>query len=159
MNLMIFTLFVLVINATAHNLQICNEKEDLYNEDGIFIKSLCMASQPYNYSQSKKVCEDAGMNLFQVNDHYSQKALFKTASKRFTDRDYARLWINGRSFWRFEDSTDLYSGANWLNDSSQKCLSIVRHDKNHEMTLDGWDCSGNAWVYCEYSSPELKCSQ
>ena len=162
MNLVIFLmLFVLFINAAAYNLQICNEKEDLYNEDGIFIKSLCMVSQVYSYGKSKIVCEDSGMKLFRVNDHDSQKALFKSASKRFSDRDHSRIWVNGRNFWRFEDSIELYSGAKWLNDnnSQNKCLSIVRHDKNHEMTLEGLSCSSGAWVYCEYSNPELNCSK
>jgi hypothetical protein len=68
-----------------------------------------------------------------------------------------RLWIQGQKSltngWIIDDPDQaLYSELNWLNGTGEsgQCLSTVRHNKAEKMTVDGWQCLGEAWPYCEF---------
>lgn len=152
------TVFLIVAAATAINIRKCNETEDLFDAQGNYLKSLCVVSRGYAYSTSKRVCKEAGMKLFVINNQTTQDALAQSTFKRFASRDYVRLWINGRSDWFIEDTNEhLFDGVNWLiYDRSIQCLSIVRHKMQDDMKISGYGCTGKACPYCEYIKTETE---
>lgn len=142
---------------TVLDVGICNEKHDL-SYDGSYIKTLCTVSADQTYEQARAKCAAAGMNLLAINNVKVQKALQDVAGARFLDRDYARLWVNGKkdnngTWYTTNDETHpVFHQIDWLNNDSETgaCLSTLRHKKQNKMQFQGWGCSGIAWVYCEY---------
>lgn len=97
------------------------------------------------------------MDLFVINNANVQSALQEASGIEYSDRDYSRLWVNGKKdsdgtwFSNTSRMRPILPGLDWLNGDSKtgECLSILRYNKQNKQQFQGWDCSGIAWTYCE----------
>lgn len=144
------------VTVSTVDISICNEIHHLF-DGSVYLKSVCTATQGINYEQADSVCKKAGMHLLVINNLAVQNALLEVAGKRFLDRDYARLWVNGEAktvkwFTYDPEEKPIFEGLAWNNggNSSGPCLSILRNNRRDKFTFSGWQCSGAAWGYCEY---------
>lgn len=144
--------------ASAIDVGICDESQDLHS-DGTYLKTLCTVSKDLTYEQARAICTDAGMHLFVINNSEVQNALQDASGIRFLDREYARLWVNGKKDpegnWTTLYHKPVFQQLNWLDGDSStgECLTILRRNHRNKMSFQGWVCSGIAWGYCEYINP------
>jgi hypothetical protein len=135
----------------------CSEIVRLVAVDKSFLKSICRVDRSYNYEQGNAHCIFIGMQVFAINNKTVHDEFLKVASAFYKGNLHARLWVNGRKnssgTWitYTPNPGSLYENASWHRDSnSTGCLSVVKLSQSESMTLDGYNCSGVAYTYCEY---------
>lgn len=57
------------------NTDICLEKRDLYDSNGVYLQTACVNDKIQTYSEAEATCQANGMDMFDISSAASQTAL------------------------------------------------------------------------------------
>lgn len=121
---------------------------------GTYLKTVCNVEKSLNYDQSKDICEKAGTRLFVASNIEEQDLMIQEARSLYANREYVRWWVNGKKDsdgnWYTDDYSQKLTDLRWHSDPTGNCLSILRTAVGDTMGFHGWDCSGEAYPFCEF---------
>lgn len=144
------------------NLNFCENTEDVFADDGTFLKSFCNVQRFLNYLDAEKFCFDNGMDLAMVENEAIYYDLNEFVTKIYPDKkkvwDHgAGLWINGRF-----DGTEWFGYRNFQKEPLRGVLRVVEEQKhggfcavlkrNYSVELRNYDCMKRYHFMCEYNS-------
>ena len=128
----------------------------------MYLKSICIVSQPLNYDTANNTCVRNGMKLFISNNQQEYDAL-NSATVGLSGNHYAgafplRFWINGKKTtkgWMSYNPLEaaIFSNATWYlnNTSFGSCLTIYLATIFSTPSYIGGDCSLSYHTFCEFS--------
>ncbi|KAL7048146.1 hypothetical protein ACKWTF_003239 [Chironomus riparius] len=151
------------------NLTVCWKQADLFN-NGRYLKSLCIVDKMLNYDPAEQMCRNNGMELFTIDDPYTQFQFQNSLSELMGNDPRSFLWINGRvdddcnNWYSFNPERKLLPNfIHWVQILSfvgrhtGPCLMYTRHfSANRQFYGFGVECHGAAWLVCEFSNGFVK---
>jgi hypothetical protein len=118
------------------NILPCSSTDNLFDEKGIYLKSVCEMTIAMDYDEAGNECNGMDMRLFQMSSLPVKKALYDFAYPRYPRGAGSVLWVDGMR---------LSNGVN----ETRKCMSIsnisgeFREKRNMCIDLN--------YFFCEFS--------
>ena len=105
----------------------CSSQKDLFNSDGVYLKTICSVSTNYTRQSTLRVCDSQQMILARSDDREESEAfLLYQASKDYPTG--GTIWIRG--------------------ESNGQCSVVYASSSNYSVTTR--TCSSVYPAYCEY---------
>lgn len=106
----------------------CTETLDVYNSMNIYEKSICLVTQPKNYTNARQNCMKNGMQLYRIVSTDTKLALLNFVNKKCAMEGVSSIFIKGR---RGSDCSVLNKAEDVFFENYGKCAE-------------------QSWSICEY---------
>jgi hypothetical protein len=116
------------------NILNCASTENLFDEKGFYLKSVCEMTIEKDYDEAVDKCIEMDMNLFQLSSAQVRKALYEFAYLRYTRGAGSVLWVDA---------------MRQSNSETRKCMSISNLDG--EFREKRKLCGEQNYFFCEFS--------
>jgi hypothetical protein len=115
----------------------CRITEDVYSNNGEYLKSFCLSSYADKYKASKDSCFESGMRLYKLDTTGARSGILNYFAKDL-------------------NSTNKYQGPQFISgtETSAGCPQIKYDAKSKTYVQSNGDCSNAEWFICEYINIE-----
>lgn len=151
------------------NIGACAQRDDLFDDNNNYLKSLCIMVGGQNYDGAQGMCRSNRMELFAIDSFMVQREFRASVSNLLSGHPGGFVWINGRvdnadvcrNWFTFTpDRRQLFDGVHWVQTdaivgrTSGECLRFTAAHSVGTPPLwqsEGVACNLLSWYICEYN--------